>query len=88
MSEIKLTEYTPIEQLFEFCKNNPDLIGGMFTQEYFFDKLTINDYDKFWVFEKLLTNNILINEHITLDDSPTYHINTGVAKVFKWMLQK
>lgn len=88
MSINKLTINTPIEQLYNFYKNNPEKRGGVYTQALLFDKFTVDEYDKFWVFEKLINNNILVPTGMILNDQSTYGVNQGVDKVLKWMIEK
>jgi hypothetical protein len=87
-NKMKLNNYTPIEQLYNFYLNNPAARGGVFTRELFFEYLTVEEHDKFWVFEKLLKRDVLKRSSILLGDNESYMVSNGVDFTLRWMIEK
>jgi hypothetical protein len=82
-----ITEFTPYEQLFMFYSENSNIWGGAFTLDYLKDRLTVSEFDKFWVIEKLVQNDVLIKLSIKAGDSDVYAISRGVEKTFLWLME-
>lgn len=88
MSAYLLTEYTPIEQLYHFYKEQPDKRGGAYTQEFLFGVFTVDEHDKYWVFEKLLDYGLItMCNGLTLNDQTSYIVTRAADRILRWKLE-